>query len=361
MYVIKYPITGLFREPSIILIWLLIFLNIEFAIMFFVRFVDYKKENRDSQDLSYFFLFSLMGLYWVISLLVEFYVVSDIFRESIYFIGILSVLIGFEFFFLLSEKKANPKYRISILYPITIALGIVFQIFGLNSMKYSLLISWITFLILYYKNSNHQVILELESKNIYYLGLLGICLSLGGTFLNLNIILSTLGPLILLIGIILQIIGSISLFIAFYKLPVMEDYDWMDYVESIFLIDDAGAPIFYKIIQSEANIPHQNLVSSAIKSINIMLEQVTNYKGISIIKKENNTTIIYPGEYITGVIFCSKKLESINKLLKNLVERVENLYEKILPSWDGDLEIFSPIEDIFLDLFQSQSIGNYNR
>jgi hypothetical protein len=84
-----------------------------------------------------------------------------------------------------------------------------------------------------------------------------------------------------------------------------------------------------------------------------MLKELTasKDKGLSKIKKENKIITIYTKDFLTGVLISKEELKSFDFYLKELVSKIEHIYRTILEDWDGDLDIFSPVEDIMHEIF----------
>ena len=87
------------------------------------------------------------------------------------------------------------------------------------------------------------------------------------------------------------------------------------------------------------------------ETLKLLIEQVTRKEGISMIEKEGKIVIIQPRKYVTGVLITDEKLISLNNLLNKLMEKIETVYMGILPEWDGDLNIFLPIENMVKKIF----------
>ena len=130
--------------------------------------------------------------------------------------------------------------------------------------------------------------------------------------------------------------------------------DWQDKVEEILLLDKkSGLCAFYKsFINKDANIT-EVLMSGAITSVNIMLEELipaTDAK-ISVIEKKGKILNIFSSKFLTGVFISRDKLNSIIFYLKQFTEKVESLYQHVLVDWDGNIDIFYPVENIITELF----------
>jgi len=56
---------------------------------------------------------------------------------------------------------------------------------------------------------------------------------------------------------------------------------------------------------------------------------------------------------VTGVIFSEEESKTLELYIIQLVIKIEQLYKDILKNWDGDLDIFNPIKDIFEEIFST--------
>ncbi|MFX1453380.1 MAG: hypothetical protein ACFFCM_21275, partial [Promethearchaeota archaeon] len=159
-----------------------------------------------------------------------------------------------------------------------------------------------------------------------------------------------------LYGSVIQLLSIVLLFYFFITLPPFAEFDWQDKVEEILLIDKkSGLCAFYKsFINKDAQL-NEVLMSGAITSVNIMLEELIPAKDakISIIEKKEKIVNIFSGKFINGVLISTEKLNSIISYLKKLIEKVENLYQHVLLNWDGNIDIFFPVENIVTEMFSS--------
>ncbi|MHA1291407.1 MAG: hypothetical protein ACTSQJ_01920 [Promethearchaeota archaeon] len=135
------------------------------------------------------------------------------------------------------------------------------------------------------------------------------------------------------------------------SLPPFSEFDWKDEIEDIFIINRGGICLFHKSIETKTDLLDDNLISGAISSINVMIEELTHDKGVSVINKKGKSIIIYPGKFVSGIIFSKKDLNNIKLVLKDFIERFETIYSNILIDWDGNIEIFKPIDTMAKKMF----------
>ncbi|MFX1571524.1 MAG: hypothetical protein ACFFB0_02165 [Promethearchaeota archaeon] len=176
-----------------------------------------------------------------------------------------------------------------------------------------------------------------------------------GLFLTSDYSLNLLQLQFRLFGSLLQIFGIAFFTYFFLKFPAFSEFDWKDKIEDVFLIYENGACLFYKSYTQKLDLLNEHIITSAITSVNIMLKEIlkSRAKQISIIKKKGKLIYIFPGDLITGVIFSKKESRTIELNMKQFVIKIEQVYNNILKDWDGDLEIFKPINYIFEEIFSA--------
>jgi hypothetical protein len=174
-----------------------------------------------------------------------------------------------------------------------------------------------------------------------------------GIFLTSNYSIILLQIPIRLIGSLLQLFGIIYFVIFFLRYPILSAFELEDKFEELFLINKNGACIFYKSYITKSDLLDKHLVTSAITSVNIMLKEILKpeTKEVSLIKKKGKLIYIVPSELITGVIISKEESKLIEFHMKQLITKVGQVYKNVLKDWNGDLDIFIPIKDIFKEQF----------
>ena len=114
-----------------------------------------------------------------------------------------------------------------------------------------------------------------------------------------------------------------------------------------------GLCLFYKSYNEKLEEVNESLISGAITSINIMLKELMNpvSREVCVIRKRGTIIYMFHGNLITGVVFSRKEAKIIEFYMKQLVTKIEQVYQNVLQNWNGDLRIFEPIEDIFSEIF----------
>jgi len=375
MVFVEFPITGPLRIPLLIMEWILVIICLEISLIFLFRYKKEEKDLRNLQELGYFALilgFGLMSFFYILSdyySSVEFVSNLYVWRQgSIRYIflnyGYFSIMIG-AFFFLLCVEKYEifllKRYLFTAIFSI---YAILFLILFFIDMRLTQIVTYffwpvfVFFLLIYLIN----FIKKVQNRGKLLIGLIkylsGFAFLLIGFLFTTDVVGEIFGLQSRLIGVIAELTGLIFLSYFFLTLPPFSEFDWEKKIEAVYLINDAGICLYFKIFDEEKlkDLADENLVSAALSSINIILKNLTetgdNNRSISVIKKKNENLIIYSGVFVSGVLYTSEELNFPKIVLKEFVEKFETLYNNILTGWKGgDTNIFEPTEVIAKDLF----------
>lgn len=118
-------------------------------------------------------------------------------------------------------------------------------------------------------------------------------------------------------------------------------------------MNKGGICLYHRSFSGENKEYDELLMSGAISSINIMLKEATSARDsrTSIIKKKGKIVNIYTGDLVTGVIISKEELNSLNFYLKKFVTKIEYIFSTVLIHWNGDRDIFYPVEGIVNGIF----------
>ena len=365
-----FPIAGQIRLPLIIIEWIVFLFSLELGTIFYIRYRRQTTKIRSKEELGYVSLF--LGF----SMMILFFIKSDYFSSDITInpyliwhygserqlylnIGYFSLLFGaFLFIYIVEINKSLVKIKrffTTIFFLLLIIFILIFFI-DFNITGVVSLVFWfifVSFFIIYILD----FIKKAEKKTKLWKSVLKYLISFMiipvGFFLTTDASINIFGILIRLIGSLLQILSFSAIFYIFVKLPSLSEINWLEKVEEVFIIDKGGACLFYKSYVDTGTKLDKFLISNAITSIKILLNELTSSKdtGTSIIRKENKVVSIYSSSFLTGVIISKEKLENIESYLRKLIQRLGRLYSNVLKSWDGDLEIFKPIGEIIDEIF----------
>jgi len=357
---IKFPIEGPLREPLLLMEWLIVLLFFEMAVIFMVKVMKKEKKERNQQERAYIMLFlgySLMCLFIIFG---DFYARTPSTRRVFMSIGFFILLYCQLLFFYRMEKNQIflKKFLFTKSFIIVISILVIVLIVDINITEivaYFLYMSistlfWIVYLKRLISNTNIKKI----PKNLSLVVLLfciGFIFTAIGFFFTIDYIINIYSLEFRLIGDLIQLIGFCFIFLFFNFVPSLSEYGWKDKLDRLFLMLKSGICIYYKFFK-EGNDPiEEQSISGATKSINDILNEITDKKGISIIERRHKIFIIQPSKYITGVLVCDEELDSLKLLLGKFIDRIENIYIKIFEDWNLEMKIFNPIENLAKEIF----------
>ena len=366
MIFIQFPITGDLRLPLLIMEWIYIITGFQISFYFLIRYFKQEKSLRNLQDCGYSSVFFGFSLMWVFYIIGDYYssenIISPFFiwnqgsvRTLFLNIGYFAVTIGV-FFLLLSVEKYDVflfrRYFFTFIFSISSILFFILFFIDIRITQPITYVFWISF-IAFFAIYLIKFLKRLKKKGI--LLFIGIVFMLIGFLLTTDALIEMLGLEGRMVGAILQLLSVIILSYFFSILPPFSEFDWQEKIEAVFLINEAGLCLYYKAFSNKKEFINENLISVAISSMYIMLQELTKSgegsKGISVIKKEGENIIISHGNFVKGVLYTSEELNFPKIVLKNFVEKFETLYHNILKDWKGDVNQFKPIETVANDLF----------
>ncbi len=352
MILLEFPIIDPLRKYLLMMEWVVIFLCLELGLIFFFKYKrTVKKSVKNNQELSYSVLFFAYGIQWFWFIISDYYAPNIEIRTIFLTTGYFTVLIGALIFVFMIEiqKRFIFKYFFTILF---LAVIIILASLTFVDISYSQPVSYITspvfitFFFFYVVDLSRKSTMKgtfLRHFLRFSLGFITLAL---GFILTTDFMTMRFGILSKLFGDLIQIISVGFIYLFFTTLPPLSEFDWYKKIDSLYLLNRAGISIYSKNFRGIKKSLNEQLIASGLASINIVLENITKSKGISIIKKQNYTVIIYPGQQIAGILFCTEELNSLKELLKRFVEKTEFVYLPVLEKWDGELNIFKPIEEI---------------
>ncbi|MHA1150098.1 MAG: hypothetical protein ACTSR8_17835 [Promethearchaeota archaeon] len=358
--IIQSRVQGPLKEPIYITEWLIVFLAFEIAIIFWLR-IENKNLNRlkSLQERAYCWIFFGYGMSYIFYIIGEYYV-SGSSRLLFFNMGYLSQAFGALGFIYYMEryKIFIKKFLFTKIFAVVIIGFISIIIFAFDYSQVAAYVFYPIF-IMFFMIYFIEIFKDLYRNKILANYWKYLILFIGGFFaivigygFTTDFIVDTLGLWFRLAGNIFQISGYILLFIYFLKIPSFTEYDWKEKIDSLYITHRSGLFIYKKNFRGGEESPFdKNVIAGFLSSIKMMLEKVTDISGISILEKEGKIIIIQPSLTFTGILICEEKLKSLQILLNSFINKIEELYSKIMLKWSGDLNIFKPIEEIANEIF----------
>lgn len=364
----SYPITGHLREPLLIFESIIVFFFLEIAIFLTLRSKrEGKKLIHERAFSGICFGYSIM---WIFYLFGEYAIESHLLQKYIINLGFLAQIFGALVLIYENEKHQKiliRRYFFSISVLILGIITVIVLIFAIEIIDYVAVFFWpfLIIFIIFYLNKLRLLDKALKTKSLkkqafYFItGLL--LLSVGYSLTrDLTREMLNLDLHVRLIGDFLQLISLIFIIAFILLTPSFSEFDWQDKIESVYLMHRSGLVIFSKLLQKFSQRKTEldkNIISGNITTLKIMIENLSKKKGISVLERGEEIILIQPSSsgQVYGVIIAEENLISLRIMLKNFIDKFEDLYGETLKVWDGNLTIFAPVEDIFKESFPSVS------
>ncbi len=354
-----FPISGPLKEPLLIMEWIIVLSFLELATIFWIRIRSKKQELKSLQEKAYVWLFFGYSIEWIFIIISDYYIDSEYLRSWIlnlgYFILIFCALV---FIYIIEKYKVFvKKYFFTLIFSIMIMVYILLlfiDIYYATLISHAFWLVFVIFFIMYLKKlgSDYYIKRHLGSFKIEFLKFcIGVLLLVIGYQLTLSSAIRAFGLSVRLFGDILQLIALFLLFLFFISIPSFSEFDWQEKIISVFIMYKSGLFIYKKDFRENIDSIDDSITTGTITVLKMMLDNVSKKEDISVIEKQDKIIIIQPGRYIIGAIICDEKLNSIQILLNKFIEKIETIYSHVLASWNGNLDVFKPIEDIVKEIF----------
>ena len=355
-----YPLIEPLREPLLILEWIMIFLISEVAFLLYMRVKNKEMKLSNMIEKAYIIFllsYSLMSVFYIIG---DYYMETPLSRLIIFNIGyFFRMLMGLAFIYQIEKYQTIlRKYIFSKIFLILTIVTVILFFTAIDITQYaSVALYWIPIFSIFLIYTIKILKKPRETQEIHNIRIKIYFSILGGIFIGLgfgatsDLFLIMFGLNFRIVGQIFQMIGIVILALFFTSLPSLAEQDWKNKIDKIFLMRASGICVYYKFFRDQSSKRDEQNISSAINTIKMILKEISHDEGEMVIEKEGKVLITSQGKYITGVIIADQNLNSLNFLLKRLIEKVEFLYSNIIRDWDGAMEIFLPIENITQELF----------
>ncbi len=357
----EFPIKGAIREPLLFLECILFFSLLEISIIFLQKYFARTKEVRNSTELAYGLFFFLYSINWFWRIVSDFYLVDLSFR--MFFLQISYLLQVFGILCFIFSIESQKKFIKPYFFTSIISVLLVFSILIILTTNHSIIIfniiawlifSYFLFIYLLYFNSKIKFRKQYNHKIIYFY--IEFSMFLFGFFLSTYYVIESIGLGIRFVGAFIQLCSITFIFLYISALPPFTEFDWYDKIKSLHLMERSGLPIFTKHFKEDLKKVNPTLLGGTIVSAQLMLETIVNKKGFSVIKRPDQTLIVYSGNSLTGIIFSEGDLNSLKYLLKRFISRIEEIYNNLLKDWNGDLTVFQPVEAICNEIFNTKQL-----
>ena len=350
-HLIQFPIQGQFREILLILEALIVVLNVEFGIIILNKFVS-QKGGKYYMHLTWgLMLFCFSGSFFLF-IISDFYVSADL-RPFYLTLSYISIGIGESFLAFNLEKEIKIKrHPFTIITLTCLGLLVLNIILNLTNPTFIAAFLWGIYLILFiYFGITILSKIRKSWKIIVYKFLFGAALLIVGWAGFSDIGVSILGIGYRFLGDIFVIIGTTLTCFYFLDLPRLAEVDYLDKIKILYVMHNSGRSLFQYDFQKEGG---KTIDSSEIDLKVGGLTSITQFITELVKSKENLEEVDYGdikllfsyGNYIIMVLIVEKVLEIVKNKLKSMTIEIEDLYQDLLSSWDGDIKPFDVLRSL---------------
>nr|MDO8110375.1 hypothetical protein [Candidatus Sigynarchaeota archaeon] len=358
MMLYAFPIDDPLRPFTLFFEWVLAFICFELGVVFIVKYKKHR-ETKYKQELAYASIFLGFAILWFCFIPADYYAGNSVIRDYLTNTGFTALITGAFLFIFFTERQQKfffKKYFFTLVYMglWTIYIAYIFiDISVIDSLNWILVgvfgISFVLFLLDISKRMKTKRDVKVTMFRFMATFVVFAC----GYVLTIDVSLDLLGLRGRLVGSILLLGSFIAIALQFLRLPPFYMLDWKQQVEDIYVIDKAGVCLFQKSYTEKPKAVDDNLVTSALSSVNYILQEMTAAKteGQSTLKKGDKNITIFTSELVNGVVISKEENYLISYNLKNFIQTFEAIYRRILMDWNGDSKVFQPAENIIDKIF----------
>ncbi|MEX2728852.1 MAG: hypothetical protein Q6353_016465 [Candidatus Sigynarchaeum springense] len=356
-----FPLSGPLRFPAMVLEWILAFICFELGVVFLVKYRRQQVSKKYKQELGHASLFFGFSALWFNFILGDYFLDDNLTtpfliwqrgtpRDLATSVGYFSLIIGTLLFIIFIEQHQAVIFRrftFTLVFSglILLYLFVFFQdIEGTSYMNLALVVAFAVFFLTFLVDTSKRM--KTRREVAWTLSrFLASFTSLGaGYVLTIDAALDVTGIAGRIVGGALQLAGFIGVTIMFLRLPPFSMLDWHKQIEALYVIDKSGVCLFQKSFLEKTKAVDDNLVSSAISSVNMIVKEMTaaDERGMSTIKRGDKTITTFSSELVNGVIISKEENYLISENLKNFIQTFEAIYRGVITTWNGDNKVFEP-------------------
>jgi hypothetical protein len=363
MMLFTFPVSGPLRFYALVIEWILAFICFELGFVFVVKYRRQQVSKVYKQELGYASMFFGFACLWFNFIVGDYYLDDTATmpfliwprgspRDLASSIGFFCLMVGAFLFIVLIERHQVVIYKrftFTIVFSGLIAFYMVmfFQDIENTELPNLLMVTVFSlFFVAFLVDISKRMKTRRDVASTLSRFLVSFSVLACGYVLTIDIMLDGIGLVGRTMGSIMQLGAFVAITIQFLRLPPFAMLDWHKQIEDIYVIDKAGVCLFQKSFTAKPKTVDDNLVSSALSSVNYILHEMTAAAelGQSTIKKGNKAITIFSSELVSGVVISKEENYLINYNLKNFIQTFEAIYRGVLATWNGDSKVFEPAE-----------------
>jgi len=136
------------------------------------------------------------------------------------------------------------------------------------------------------------------------------------------------------------------------SLPPAEEMSWANEILHLYVIKDGGI-VMNEFSFTGEEVFDADLLAGGMTGIATILKEMiaSQETKLKVIDHEDKKIIFDYGKGFTVVLIGLKDLKILRVKLNLLTQQIENVFWEILEFWQGDLDIFKPINTMIKNIF----------
>ncbi|MBN2149912.1 MAG: hypothetical protein JW839_00570 [Candidatus Lokiarchaeota archaeon] len=166
-----------------------------------------------------------------------------------------------------------------------------------------------------------------------------------------------IGILSYFIGMLVQICALGVLAYSFLKLPSWRALEWREAIRSIFVIYHGGMMLFnhdFKETAEGARKTNPLVVAGALEMAKSLLTGMMQTETVKVLDLQDKKVLFEQGDRVMVCLITDQYFESLAILTHEFVVQFERFFGSVLPSWQGDLDVFAPTRALVSKVFDVQ-------
>ncbi|NMC04806.1 MAG: hypothetical protein GYA24_06325 [Candidatus Lokiarchaeota archaeon] len=372
MLLFTFPIDDPLRFPALVIEWILAFICFELGFVFVVKYRRQQVSKVYKQELGYACLFFGFSCLWFCFIAGDYFAPAATTspfliwargspRDLVTDAGFFALMTGAFIFIVLVERHQAVLFKrfvFSTAFAGSMAYYTIMFFMDIENtdLPNGLLVAvFSVFFLAFLLDISKRMKTRRAITTTFSLFLVSFMALACGYALTIDALLDVTGIAGRTLGSLLQLGSFVAVTIQFLRLPPFAMLDWHKQVEDLYVIDKAGVCMFQRSFTAKSKTVDNNLVSSAISTINYMIKEMTATadQGLSIIKKGDKAITIFSSELVNGVIISKDENYLISYNLKNFIQTFEAIYRGVISTWNGDTKVFEPAGAMVDKIFSS--------
>ncbi len=154
---------------------------------------------------------------------------------------------------------------------------------------------------------------------------------------------------------VILLISELSLIpFVFLKesLPPSEEMNWADEILHLYVMNEGGIVLIDYSFRETTEFD-ADLFSGGIAGMCTLLqEMIKSDQKLKIIDHEDKKILFEYGNQFTVALLASKDLKILRTKLESLAKEIQNVFWETIANWDGNTEVFNPINTMVRNYFQ---------